>query len=159
MSKQTLTFFLPLGYSIMTYNQSVAPTPNFGSTRNDAWIDPDKPPCTQSFVSVVVDPTNYAKIFDPKSKLFYAWDAQSCITTCVDTCMKTDPLNSPQAAAWCIVVSNPNNGATAFLRISYTFDPTAFISTSIAGSTSTVSSTSIGSSTAITSSTSTDTHA
>ncbi|CAG8530059.1 4812_t:CDS:2, partial [Paraglomus occultum] len=116
------------GYSIITYNQTVTSTPNFGNTK-PGFSSPDVPPCTQNFVSVVVDPTNFASIFNLQP--FFAWDAQSCITTCVNTCTKTAPAISTEQAAWCLVVSNPNNGAV-FLRISYTFtDPTSAVTVTV----------------------------
>ncbi|CAG8607186.1 5054_t:CDS:2, partial [Paraglomus brasilianum] len=91
-------------YSVTTYNQTVTSTPNFGNTRN-GFSTPDVPPCTQSFVSVVVDPTNFPMIFNGLT--FLAW-----------------MHNHAQQTAWCLVVSNPNTAAIC-LRISYTFtDPT-----------------------------------
>ncbi|CAG8609862.1 4760_t:CDS:2, partial [Paraglomus occultum] len=114
-------------YSVTTYNRrTVRSTPNFGNTKNETWIDPDNLPCMQSFVSVVVNSTNFAKLIDPKSKVFRALDNQSCITTCVDTCIKTDPLPTSQTVARCIVVSNPNND-TVSLKIFYRFDQTALV--------------------------------
>ncbi|CAG8607237.1 5057_t:CDS:2, partial [Paraglomus brasilianum] len=106
-----------VSYSITTYSQTVTSTPNFGTTKS-GFSSPDVPPCTLSFVSVVVDPTNFARIFNLQT--FYAWDSQSCITTCVNTCIKTGPIPSLQTVAWCLVVSNPNN-AIVNLKISYGF--------------------------------------
>ncbi|CAG8575989.1 6129_t:CDS:2, partial [Paraglomus occultum] len=111
-------------YIITTYNQTVTSTANFGNTAF-VYFGPDVPPCTQSFVSVVVSPTDFARISN--NQVFYAWDAQSCITSCVNTCTKTNPIPNPQTLAWCLVVSNPNNGIIP-LKISYAFDNSAFTS-------------------------------
>jgi len=66
-------------------HQIGAPTPNFGNKDNANSVNPDDDkPCTQSFVSVVVDPPNFTNIIDPKVNVFDYWNAQSWLVTGVN---------------------------------------------------------------------------